>query len=323
MIYFVRPMPAGTAVQVFLQPPTGARKWRLLRKGSDTFSGYDDPAAALITESSDEKTILDMQGLANGQLYYYRAYYWNGTAWSATATVSATPGLAFADVGPDPLLIVRQRIDDGLRGLVKRGDLKHPKGHIQVLASLPSIDDVVLPVVTVALKGDGPIERGIGDGISSGLYDEDLNEWQDVEGWFARVSLEVNAWTFNVEERISLRRAIRALVIANLSVFDSAGLQLIEFSQSDADDPATYGAPMFISNGVFSCTVPAAVTYDEAAIREVISTLHAEPTYIGPVAYPPQTPADASLVFGSNAGSVDSIVGRALNEGTYPPALPA
>lgn len=283
MIYYVRSLPAGTSVQVWLTPPSGTRRTRVLRRGSDAFSSWDDPGAAVVLDTADERVVVDAQGLANGQLVYYKPYYWNGTAWTTAPTVSATPGLTFSDLGIDPLLFVRQRLDDGLRGLVVANRLRHPKGHIQVLAALPALDDVTLPVVTVALVRETPLDRVLGDRPSPGHLDLDDFEWHDADGWLARVQLHVTAFTFNVEERIYLRRAIRNVIIANLDVFENHGLHEVEFSQEDMDDVQNYNAPMFLSVGTFSCVTAAATGREEAAIRTVESELTAIPTTLAPI----------------------------------------
>lgn len=287
MIYFARPSPAGNAVQVLLAPPATALKWRLLRKASDTFAGASDPEAAVVIESRSEKAITDTEALVNGQLYYYRAFYWDGLVWNATATVSVTPGLGLIDVGVDPLLYVRQRLDDGLRGMVARGDLRHARNHIQVLAALPSIDDVVMPVVTVTMDGEAPAEYGIGDGISPGEFDDVAFEWTDFDGCLVRSTIGIAGWAMNVEERSMLRRAIRTLMLGNMSVFESAGMHNCDFSQRDEDDIATYNAPVFITRGTFTCLTAAAAAHVVDAIREVESNLKVGPTKVGPLVYPP------------------------------------
>ena len=87
MIYYVRSLPAGTSVQVWLTPPSGTRRTRVLRRGSDAFSSWDDPGAAVVLDTADEEVFVDAQGLVNGQLVYYKPYYWNGTAWTTAPTV--------------------------------------------------------------------------------------------------------------------------------------------------------------------------------------------------------------------------------------------
>ena len=54
MISMLQPLIAGNAIRVFIEPITGAKYWRVLKKASDTFSGHDDQSAVLVYEG-DEK----------------------------------------------------------------------------------------------------------------------------------------------------------------------------------------------------------------------------------------------------------------------------
>src|SRR5690349_5704022 len=111
MITFIEPLSVGNALRVLLSPPPGATKWRLLRKVADTFSGPTDPDAAVINDGDDDTSIVDTSSLTNGTTYYYREYALVGADWQASATVFGTPAAAGQLSGPDPLSIVRDRVE--------------------------------------------------------------------------------------------------------------------------------------------------------------------------------------------------------------------
>ena len=71
-------------LRVFLAPPAGAVAWRVLRKDTDTFTGPSDPDARTAFAGAD-RTFLDDTGLIDGTAVWYRAYYWDGAAWAASA----------------------------------------------------------------------------------------------------------------------------------------------------------------------------------------------------------------------------------------------
>ena len=74
MISMLQPLPIGNAIRIFLTPLNEAKYWRVLRKGSDSFTGYNDTDAILVHEG-DDKTILDSLSLLNNVMAFYRAYY--------------------------------------------------------------------------------------------------------------------------------------------------------------------------------------------------------------------------------------------------------
>ena len=82
------PLSAGNAVRVFITPPAGALWWRVLRRTADVFTGQDDAGAVVALADGTDNTALDIAALVNGTAYFYRAYFWDGTAWAAGETVS-------------------------------------------------------------------------------------------------------------------------------------------------------------------------------------------------------------------------------------------
>lgn len=269
MISLIQPVAAGNALRIFLEPPTGARRWRLLRKLSDTFLGEED---TIRIYEGDDKSILDTAGLVNSTLYYYRAYYFDGVAWTASVTASGTPASSYSDVYADVLSFVRERLDLGLQNEVARGNLLHDDGHIKVLTAPPTSEDTRWPVVTVHLQDESPAERGIAEMIEA---DDDLGEegWNEKEGWLARNQLSIMGWSLNPDERIELRKALRRIVLSNLPIFDYAGMSQIEFSQQDTEDFGSFGAPVYQVLCTLSCIAPVQVGAKVRAIEEVYQTI--------------------------------------------------
>lgn len=267
MIAMIMPLAAGNALRVFLEPPCGARKWRILRKVADTFSGHDDPDAFLVYEG-DERSAVDSQYLQNGALYYYRAYFFDGISWSESAAATGTPNATYEDCSTDVLSILRERISLGLQAEVKRGTFQPTDGSIKVLVATPVYEDTRWPVVSLHLLSETPAERGVGEIIVPDIYDE--SEWNEHEGWLARVQIAVIAWSMNPDERIELRKALRRIVVANLSLFDAFGIIQVEFSQQDVDAVSgEFPAPVFQAAGTFNCLAPVIVRNQVGPITDV------------------------------------------------------
>ena len=254
MIGFIERLPVGNALRVLLTPPAGAVKWRLLRKLADDFAGHDDPDAALIYEGDDLRNILDTESLVNGTPYYYREYALVVAAWAASPTVSSTPIARGALGGPDPLTLVRERLELALREAVAAGRLTHELGYIPCLTAPPQFEDARWPLVTVHLDSDRPQVRGIGEIVAPDFLDGE--EWQSSEGWLADTRLQIVGWSLNPDQRIALRLAIKAGILGNLSVFDEAGLTQIDTAQSDIEDFERYGAPVYQTVCSLSCLAP-------------------------------------------------------------------
>lgn len=275
MISLIEPVAAGNALRVFLEPPAGARSWRLLRKLSDSFTGEDDPDAIIAYEGAD-KPVLDIKGLVNSTLYYYRPYYHDGVAWSAGETVSSTPAASYYDLTTDVLSLVRERLDLGLQEELARGTLVHDDGHVKVLTAPPLDEDTRWPVVTVHLQDEAPSEHGIGEMIAADEFDEAGFVWGQSEGYLARTQLSIMGWSLNPDERVDLRKALRRIVVANLPVFDFAGMVEIEFSYQDMEDCESYNAPVYQALCTLRCLAPVRVGSNAGAIREVISNANVE-----------------------------------------------
>ncbi|HQS59640.1 MAG TPA: hypothetical protein PKZ37_14775 [Gallionellaceae bacterium] len=255
-ITFIQPIPVGNALRIFITPPFGAKKWRLLRNANGIFSGYNDLGASVIHEGKD-LVVLDSSALTNGQVYHYGLFWFNGTTWAADGTNYATPNPTMAQLGPDVLSLIRDRLDEGLAVFVGRGELHHKQGHIQVLTAPPLFEDTIWPVVTVHLQSDSSAERALGEDFGSSISDAGLTV--DYEGWLSKYQLLIVVWCLNPDERNILRRAVKNLLIANLPVFDKAGMVQIDVTQSDTEDFQSFSAPVYQSMTTLSCLAPSII----------------------------------------------------------------
>lgn len=267
MITILQPLPIGNAIRVFLTPPSTARYWRVLRKGADTFSGYNDPDALLVSECS-EKTILDTSSLLNNVMAFYKVYYrLSNNTWQASATAFATPAATYLDQTTDVQSFVRDRLEAGLKVEVERGNLINDLGYIQVFTAPPAItQNMQFPLVSVHLDDESPADRGIGEDFGDD-FDEVEGEIYESEGWLASVSLSIVGWTLNPDTRIELRRALRRIIIANLPVFDDKGFIHIDFKTQDVDAlSGEYNADIYQVMATFTCMAPVRVgrTYNSS-----------------------------------------------------------
>lgn len=268
MISSIQPLAAGNALRVFIDPPANAVSWRLLRKDADTFTGQDDVAAVVVMDG-DERIAVDAVRLANSVPAFYRVYAFNGSAWTAGETKSATPLASYKEVTTDVLQFVRERLDVGLQVEVARGTLKAPAGHIQVLTAPPVYEASRWPVVSVHLDNDASAERGLGEQLESDSYSSSTDSWTETEGWLADVQLTVMGWSLNPDQRIELRKALRRIIIANLPIFDSIGMVRVNLSQRDGEDFTSYEAPVYQAICTLSCEAPVLVANDIDTIHEV------------------------------------------------------
>lgn len=272
MISNILPSAVGNAIQVWLQPIASAVRWVLLRNMTGVFTGPSDPSATLIYSGSDLTFIVDIESLTNGTPYYYGIFYFDGTNWTAGAVASATPNSTYVDQAVDVLSVVRDRLDYGLQNEITIGALTPESGVIQVLNAPPIFEETNFPVVTVHVTSDGSGDRAVGEIIFPDEFDPAAGLWDESEGWLARVHLTIVGWSKNPDERIALRKALRKIVIGNLGVFDSVGMETVEFSQQDVDELSAYPAPIYQSMCSFSCEAPAGVSAAVGPINEIAPT---------------------------------------------------
>ena len=271
MISIVQPLYVGNALRLFLEPLAGSVRWKVLRKGSDTFSGHDD-AGALVAYEGDERVIVDSAFLTNDVMSFYRPFYTaDGVEWTAGPTASGTPSATYQEQTTDVLSKVRERIEAGLLVEVQRGNFAAPLGYIQVTNAAPAMTpDLSFPLVTVHLESEDPGERGIGEMVATDLYDSIGGDWSESEGWLAAVRLTAIGWSLNADERIEIRKAIRRILLANLPVFESYGWTGFSASFQDVDSlSGEYSANVYQVMCSISCTAPVVVSGNAAPIDAV------------------------------------------------------
>lgn len=274
MIAIVQPLYAGNALRLFIEPPAGSVQWKVLRKGSDTFSAHDDPTA-LVAYEGNENVIVDSAFLQNDVMAFYKPFYTSdGVAWAAGPTAFGTPVATYKEAVTDVLDLLRDRLEAGLKVEVERGNLSSELGYIQVIRGAASLErDLQFPLVTCHLEAEDSNVRAIGEDIAGDEFDAIGDVWQESEGWFADVRVIAIGWSLNSDERNELRKAIRRLVLANLPVFASYGWEQVNLKQEDVDAVnGEYQAPLYQVMSTFSCTAPVRVTGDVAPVRDVITT---------------------------------------------------
>jgi hypothetical protein len=274
MISYIAPLAAGNAVEILLAPPAGATRWRLLRKRADTIAAADDAGANVVADG-DDKYIVDRTALVNGTIYYYRAFYWVAGTWVAAASRPVTCEATFQPIGVDTLDIVQERLKLGLKVYVDRGLLTHMDGAIPVLLATPAYEGAPFPLFTVHLTNDGQEARFVGeslveDQVISGIGDEP-DELVEIEGWLSRQQIQIIGWCLNGDVRKELRKALKAIVQANLPVFESIGMTQIEVQLSDLDDVSSYPVPMYQVSCSLSCIAPNAVARPHAEVIKEVS----------------------------------------------------
>lgn len=276
MISMIQNLHIGNALRVFLTPPTGAVAWRVLRKGSDSFTGPAD-AAAIVAYAGDEPIFTDIESLQNEVMVFYRPYYTtDGTTWTdGGATSSATPTADYVDNSPDVLGILRDRLEKGLLVECQRGNFLPELGYISVYTAPPSLEqDLRWPLVTVHLESEEPGERGIGETIGGDTFNPIGFNWDEDQSWLAAVNITIIGWSQNSDERIELRKALRRIVMGNLEVFASKSIQQVSITEHDIDAVnGEYPAPVYQCMCNFSCVSPVNVGGPVDAITDVVSTL--------------------------------------------------
>lgn len=274
MITMIQPLPVGNALRLFIQPPAGAVRWKVLRNGNGIFSGHDDTLAAVAYEGDDHVT-LDTAFLQNEVMAFYRPFYTSdGVTWDAGPVANGTPAATYEEFSTDVMSLLRERLEAGLLVEVQRGNLISEFGYVQVYTAAPSLEsDLRMPLVTLHLDSEEPAERGIGEYIGGDGFDVIGSEWQESEGWLARVNISMIGWSLNADERIELRKALRRIVVANLSVFEAAGFATVNLSQQDVDAVSgEYPAPIYQVMNTFTCLAPVRVgSRAPIGVHEVIS----------------------------------------------------
>lgn len=266
MISSVTSPSAGNALQIQLCPPAGCRRWRLLRSTGSVIPAFNSPNMVLVHDGR-EKTVLDTAKLVNGTTVYYRAFYFVNGTWQASAVVSAVAQSTFRNETNDHVEFVRERVELGFAGLVARGVLTPRSGAIAVLTASPELDNVRFPCVTVHLASDADSVRGVGEEISDDEFDgDDLHEY---EGWLSALQLTIIVWSKHSDERKLMRQQLKAVLMANLPVFDGVGMVQVSMQFADQEDFESYPAPMHQAICTLSCMAPSVVSRPVPVITDV------------------------------------------------------
>lgn len=273
MIAILYAPPSGNAVRIALMPPSGAEQMRILRRDDQqAIVGPDDPNAWKVYEGPVSPSVLDWEYVQNDIPLRYAVFYRSGGgAWQPGNQREITVSAPFQDESIDVLTLVRDRLELGLRVLVERGELSHPAGYIPVMTASPLIDEVALPLVTVHVASDSP------DTVVGSLMTGEERAGNAVtarDGWLSRVALTIMGWSLNADERLALRRAIKAVLIANMDVFAEVGLADMEAQFSDQEDFQSYSAPVYQVVCSFSCVAPSVVASDAPAVNDLTAVLN-------------------------------------------------
>lgn len=246
--------------------------WRVFRAGSDVFLGPEPEDGSFLAYEGDDRCFIDSAYLNNEVVAFYKPYYLIAGAWIEGATASGTPAATYFDLSTDAYTQLRDRLEAGLRVECERGTISTEAGYVQVFTAPPALDvNLRLPTVTLSLNSELPEERGIGDALFGDSYNEDDGDWTETSGWLAAVNISVVVWSSNPDERIEMRKALRRIVVANLPVFESMGMQQVSLTLTDMDAVSgEFGAVnIYQVLGTFTCTAPVSVGSKQIAIKEI------------------------------------------------------
>ena len=207
MLSMAYALPAGNAVRLVLSPPTGADELALLRRDDGAApAGLNDAAAVPVYRGDPVRSVLDWLAVPAGVELRYRALWRVGSSWLDGGVRSVRADARFLDRSVEPLLVMRDRLDLGLRGYVERGELRPSSGEIPVLIASPLIEETPMPVVTVHLESEVQDVAPVG-----GLLAPDRGA-DSFTGHVSRVVMKAIGWSLNVDERLALRRAMTAVL---------------------------------------------------------------------------------------------------------------
>jgi len=262
MISMIQSLAIGNALRIYLTPPAGAEYWRVLRKATDDIANESDPTAHVAYEG-DHALFIDTQGLKNEIMAFYTPFYKVAGAWVRGASNYGTPVATYQDYSTEVLPVIRDRLEAGLKIEVERGNLVTDLGYIQVLTAPPQLNmNLQFPLVTLTLEDESRDLRGIGEDTMGDIIETgDEEGWIEHQGWLVGVKVGIIGWCLNPDERLELRKAIRRIVVGNLSVFADKGMSLPNLSLVNVDAVnGEYGdSPMYLVTGSYTCIAPVRV----------------------------------------------------------------
>jgi hypothetical protein len=271
---YAMPLSCGNAIRFILAPTVNEARWRLLRKEAGTgvtFTGQADPAAFLVHDGG-ERFLTDSRLLVNGVAYVYALYgALPAGGWGSPVYVTLTPQSTFDDLSLDVQELLRERIDVTLNSMIQRAQITLSKSTVPVMSIPFYTQGGDFPVVTVLYGGGASSVRGLGEQLSQD--EPDGTDWTGSQGWHSSITLEISAWSLNAEERNILRKALEAVIAANLYVLEEAGLNMVEVqSVQDTEDTQSMNAPVYQTTLRVSCQVAVAVTDESSSFVDVTAT---------------------------------------------------
>lgn len=254
----IQSVSCGNAVRLVVQPTAGETRWRILRKETNDFTGQADLAAFLVHDGTD-RFLTDARLLVNGVIYHYALYGYAMGVWGAPVISVATPNATFEDLSIDAQELVRERVDVTLHSMIQRRQIAISKTTVPVM-SIPFYQQGMdLPVVTVLFGGGSATGHALGEQVS-GEY-EDGGVWQIAQGWLENITLEISVWSLNATERNTLRRALEAVIAANLGILEEQGLNMLEVnSVQDTEDFQSMNTPIYQTVIRLGCQVSTSVS---------------------------------------------------------------
>ena len=267
MITFARSMPIGNAAQVKVRPPAGAEEWVVIRSSSPVSLSSIATPNTVVVDRGRFQISYDI-GLDNGSTYHYTFASRIGSTWTFRSPVPVLVESTSILEVQDPLLAIRARVDYGMASLVARGLVDvQSSTRIPVLTAPPQYEEVSWPVVTIHCRSDAAADRALGEIITHDPDDA------DTEGWLTKYQVEIIAWSLNPDERISLRSAIKHIILGNLPIFDALGLLRIDLQMSDMEDFQTYSAPIYQAVGTLTFEHQTPITWVTPKVRTVERTM--------------------------------------------------
>lgn len=275
-ILYAKPLPAGNATRIILQPaneyedPENVETaWKVLRRQAADPVDADDPAAFVVYYGGNEADLIDSELLVNGVVYHYAVFPRANGTFQDPVRFNLTPARSQRIYGDEPFLLLRDRVAKYIDACVADGELNPPSGFVKTQVTPPIFEETAWPVVTLSLITDRPEVRSIGDGIGGEARLSDGQWYEAGGGWLSRVQIAVTGWSKNGEERLLLRRVLKAAILGQMEVLDAAGLTNISVTVADHDELQQYPVPVYCAVATVDFLAPSIVLAQTAPISDV------------------------------------------------------
>lgn len=274
------PICGNASILTAIGPPE-AEYVLILRRADANFVGVPD-AGAVEVYRGDPGTAIDVN-VNNNVQYFYKDYYFAAAAYhdDGGAPVAVTPTVTYQPFGPDVRKTLRDRLDLGFQQEISRGLLviKDQAGgavtKIPVVTAPPDSKLTKWPVVSVKIVNDAPQDRGIGELLLDGS--ETPNETA-----LDMYSVDVTAWSQNPDERHALHESLKRVVMSNLAVFATLGMDRVEWRQQDVDylDGTMFDGLVYSAVMTLTCEAPVGVIAQDTSPAVATVTVTATPAPI-------------------------------------------